>query len=164
MKLQLFTFYLPSLFLSLQMKAEAAAATLGDAKNTGETEDSGNDGRGEFQLAQMSTAGTSDATNILDMCPKKSTKKSIAKVDHMLAGITNRCQKSLELQQNMLEMLKLLVHAIERTTVQVLDRGPGPSSITPSQVDHYQLLYRYLDMNEDIKQSAAAVRQAGMVQ
>ncbi len=150
------TFYLPSLLLSLQIKAEAAA--YGDVGDTGEAGD--DDG----EEVQPPTAWIPDVPVILDVRPKK----SIAEEDRMLFGITERGQQSFELQQKMLEMLNPPVRVTERTTyadwTKSVMEDLDPSLWRRFQVEHSKLLYRYLGMNDDIKQSAAAAQQAGMVQ
>ncbi|XP_014662275.1 PREDICTED: uncharacterized protein LOC106805259 isoform X2 [Priapulus caudatus] len=134
------------------IKAAAAAAALGYAWDTEEAREAGDDDVEEVQPVQPSTAGTSDVPIILDL---------------LLAGITERGQQSLDLQQQMLEMLKPPVRVTQRTTyadwTKSVMEDLDPSLWRRFQVDHTQLLYRYLDMSDEIN-SAAAAQHAGVIQ
>lgn len=159
-------FYLPS---SLQIKAKAAAAAAADALgDTGNAEEAGDAPDNDGQEVQLLTMGTSDSPIILDVLPKKSTIKSTAEEDRVLVGITERGQKSLELQQKMLEMLKPPIRNVtERTTysdwTKYVMEDLDPALWRRFQLEHSQLLHKYLGMNDDRK-SAATVQHADVVQ
>ena len=145
----------------MQMK-DKVAATSATAGDVGDTSDAPFVDGDEFKPVHPSTEGTSEAPIILDVRPKKTSKNVSAEEDRVLAGIMERGQQSLGLQQQMIDMIKPPVRITERTTyadwtksvMEELDH----SLWRRFQIEHSQLLYRYLGMSDTIKSLPVAQR------
>ena len=147
--------------MSLQIKGKlaSAAAAFGDAAE-GSYDDVLETVTPTQSLTPTAGCCTSETPIILDVRPKRSSAKKSAEEDRIMAGIEERGKQSIVIQEKMLDMLKPAQKVTERTTyadwVKSVMEDLDHSLWRRFQMEHTQLLYKYLEMNDDLKAHSEA--------
>ena len=93
-------------------------------------------------------------------CTSETPIKKSAEENRIMAGIEEMGQQSIVIQEKMLDMLKPTKKVTERTTyadwAKSVMEDLNHSLWRRFQMEHTQLLYKYLEVNDDLKARSAA--------
>jgi hypothetical protein len=143
--------------VSLQLKAKLAAQT--PVVDEAESVDIDDDIQ---QLA--STSGPAAVPEeperpvVLDVRPKRSSSRTTAEEERLLSTMDERGRQSIQLQEQMLKMMKPAARPSERATygewAKTVMEDLDPSLWRQFQQEQSQLLYKYLDLNDRVRPRA----------
>lgn len=143
--------------MSLQLKAKLAAQT--PVVDEAESVDIDDDIQ---QLA--STSGPAAVPEeperpvVLDVRPKRSSSRTTAEEERLLSTMDERGRQSIQLQEQMLKMMKPAARPSERATygewAKTVMEDLDPSLWRQFQQEQSQLLYKYLDLNDRVRPRA----------